>query len=678
MILLSLNIRVRAAEKVFEADICIYGGTSAGVIAAVQAAKMGATVALIEPGKHLGGMTASGLGAVDVGRLGSIGGLTRDYFHRIWQYYQDDKVWKYEPRRVITGQHPKLPPTEETMWMLEPHVGELIFEQLVANSKIKIFRSERLNRKSGVIKSGAKIIEIATESGKKFRAKMFLDATYEGDLMATAGVAYTVGREANSLYGETLNGLRRPESVLGTNGTIDPFLKPGDPASGLLPRVRPTTTAAIGSADDNVQAYCYRMSLTEVPQNRVMISKPTDYDEKNYEIIFRAIETGRATTNLFCTLTLMPNRKTDSNNRGSISTDFVGMSREYVEADYAAREKIAHAHESWQRGLLWTLQNHPRVPAEMRKFYSTWGLAKDEFTDNHHWPHQLYVREARRMLGEYVMTEKNCASERLVTDSVGMGSYMMDSHLIQYLVGADGTLKAEGGMGSHFRQPYPISYHSLTPKISECENLLVPICFSSSHAAYGSLRMEPVFMILGQSAATAAVLAIHDGIAVQQLDYTKLRAQLLLDQQRLEMPAIASTSTDTNVIEIDDTKATLTGNWHTSTTQQPFIGIGYLHDSNEAKGKNAVRFTPDLPADGRYEVYLYWLKHANRATNVPVTVTDANGVHKLTINQHEQGGWVKIFTGQFTAGKNGNCRISTEGTDGFVVVDAVRWVAVGN
>ncbi len=660
-----------------EADVCVYGGTSAGVVAAVQAAKMGKSVVLIEPGHHLGGMTSSGLGAIDVGNPASVGGLTREYFHRVWQYYQRDSSWPREKKRAIRCQEGSLPPSDETMWVVEPHVAEQLFDEMAAEAKVAVVRGERLDRKNGVRKASARITEIKMESGRTFRARIFIDATYEGDLLAAAGVSFVIGREANSQYGETMNGVRPAHPIGLVKQPIDPYVHAGDPTNGLLPRVHKAPTASLGSADRGVQAYCYRMCLTDVPENRVPVGKPADYHEQDYEIVLRAITAGHPKDRFF-KLTLMPNRKTDSNNHSGISTDFVGMSWDYAEADYATRERIAQAHEAWQRGLVWTLQNHPRVPVEVRKFFGPWGLPKDEFTDHAHWPHQLYIREARRMIGRDVMTEKECRGERAVKDPVGMGSYMMDSHLIQYCVGSNGVLAAEGGMGTHLTRPYSISYGALVPKPAECENLLVPICLSASHAAYGTLRMEPVFMILGQSAATAAVLALQEGVPLQNLDYALLRRRLLQDGQKLEWVPGSSPAGPPGPagVEVNLTQAVVSDGWHPSTANAPFVGDHYLHDSHQGKGQKTVRFVPSLPADGRYEVYLYWIKHSNRATNVPIEIAHADGTAKFTINQRSQGGWVKVFTGRFEAGHVGGCLISNAGTDGYVIANAARWVPV--
>jgi hypothetical protein len=394
-------------------------------------------------------------------------------------------------------------------------------------------RGQRLDRKSGVKKAGQRIVSIATESGRTFEAKMFIDATYEGDLMAAAGVSYVVGRDGNAAYSETINGIRPKPQVGRFPENIDPYRVKGDPKSGLLPRVYPDWGGKVGDADRGVQAYNYRLCMTKNPKNLVPFEKPADYDEQQYEIMFRFIEAGGAADKLIKPDAL-PNLKTDTNNNGYISTDFVGMSWDYPEADYATREKIAKAHEQWIKGLIWTLQNHPRIPEATRKQYSPWGLAKDEFTDNDHWPYQLYIREARRMRSDHVVTENTALGKEKCEDAVGLGSYHMDSHAIKLFVSPEGFVSSEGGMFVHIPGPFGISYRSIVPKRGECENLLVPVCASATHAAYGTIRMEPVFMVLGQSAATAASLAIDRSLVLQDIPYPLLRERLLADGQVLD------------------------------------------------------------------------------------------------------------------------------------------------
>lgn len=520
-------------------DIVVYGGTSGGVMAAVQAARMGRKVALIEPGSHLGGLTSGGLGWVDVGDPQTIGGLAREYFHRVWKHYQQDTAWKWEKKHDMPGQHAPLTPGDQTMWIVEPSVAERLFDQMAKEARVTIVRNERLDRQRGVKMKNGRITRIAMESGRTFTAKMFIDATYEGDLMAASGVSYMVGRESNNRYNETNNGIR-PLPLPGRfPDGVDPYRIKGHPQSGLLDRVYPGWGGKVGEGDKGVQAYNYRLCLTNVPENRVPFEKPAGYKDEQYELLFRFIEAGGMESDFFKTalggsflkLDLLPNGKTDTNNNGYISTDFVGMNWEYPEADYATRERIANMHEQWQRGLIWTLQNHPRIPEEVRRRYIPWGLAKDEFTDTGHWPFQLYIREARRMVSDVVITEHTALGKEVAADPVGLGSYHMDSHAIKLFVSPKGFVTSEGGMFVHIPAPFGISYRAIIPRRGECGNLLVPLCASVTHAAYGSIRMEPVFMVLGQSAATAASLAIDRQTTVQEVPYDMLRARLLKDRQ---------------------------------------------------------------------------------------------------------------------------------------------------
>lgn len=513
------------SEDVF--DIVIYGGTSAGVMAAVQGSRMGKSVVLIETGKHIGGMTSSGLGKIDKGEHSSIGGLTKEYFHRVWLYYQSDNAWNWEQKP------PEDPSGNQTKWVLEPHVGESVFDSMAKEANISIVFSERLDRDYGVFKDEKRITKIVMESGRAFEGKMFIDASYEGDLMASAGVPYTVGREANILYQETINGFRPNVRRADIPRKIDVYLVRGSPTSGFLPRISAMIDAEDGAESRNIQAYNYRMCLTKVPENCILVDKPLDYDENKYEIIFRALEVGLK-ERVFFKLDSVPNRKTDSNNNGSISTDYVGMNWEYPEANYSKRDEIAKEHKSWQLGLIWTLQNHPRSPERVKNYYKDWGLPKDEFVDNDNWPYQLYIREARRMISDAVITENTAMGNVSVSDGIGLGSYQLDSHAAQYFVANDGFLMLEGCFFKPIPKPFPISYQAIVPKLEQCENLLVPVCLSCTHAAFGSIRMEPVFMILGQSAATAASLAIDLDIAIQKLPYPILRERLLNDGQIIE------------------------------------------------------------------------------------------------------------------------------------------------
>lgn len=527
-------------------DVVVYGGTSAGVIAAVQTARMGRSVILVCPDRHLGGLSSGGLGFTDTGDKSVIGGLAREFYHRIWLHYQSPDAWNWQNREEYgnKGQGtPAIDKGQRTMWIFEPHVAEQVFEDLVRENRIRVDRNEWLDRSQGVKKGGDTIQSITMLSGKTYAASMFIDATYEGDLLAAAGIDYRVGREANSVYGEQWNGVqtgvlhhRHHFGVLKEG--ISPYVVPGDPSSGVLPRISILPPGEYGQGDKRVQAYCYRLCLTDHPGNQVPFRKPDGYDPAQHELLLRVFSAGWRET--FQKFDAIPNRKTDVNNHGPFSFDNIGSNYDYPEASYERRREILREHETYQRGWLYFIANDPRVPSEVREKMRRWGLAKDEFKDNSGWPHQIYVREARRMIGEFVMTENELLKRRPTPDSVGMGSYTIDSHNVQRYITPEGHVQNEGDIGVETKGPYQITYGALVPKRGQCGNLLVPVCVSSSHIAFGSIRMEPVFMILGQTAATAAVLALEDKSPVQAVSYPKLRERLLRDGQVLEKPQPAA------------------------------------------------------------------------------------------------------------------------------------------
>jgi hypothetical protein len=518
-------------------DVVIYGATSAGIAAAVQAARMNKTVVVVGPDVHLGGLSSGGLGWTDSGKKEIIGGIAREFYQRIYRHYQRPEAWRWQSREEYgnRGQGtPAIDGDNRTMWIFEPHVAEQVFEDFVTEHEIPVHRNEWLDRESGVARKDGKIQFITMLSGKRFAGRAFIDATYEGDLMAAAGISYHVGREANAVYGEQTNGVQKDvrhhrHFFL---DPVSPYVVPGDPTSGLVPRVHDDDPGENGQGDERIQAYCFRMCLTKIQENRVPFARPQGYDPYQYELLARVLETGW--NEVFEKFDPIPNNKTDTNNHGPFSTDNIGMNYDYPEAGYERRREIIHEHERYQRGLMYFLANDPRVPETIRDEMSRWGLAKDEFTDNGNWPHQIYVREGRRMIGEYVMTEHDCLGARDTPRSVGMGSYTADSHNVQRYVTAEGYVQNEGDVGVRLPGPYRISYGSIVPKVEECENLLVPVAVSASHIAFGSVRMEPAFMILGQSAATAAVMAIEEAVAVQELPYRQLAERLLADGQILQ------------------------------------------------------------------------------------------------------------------------------------------------
>jgi len=524
-------------KNTYEADVVIYGGTSAAVTAAVQVVKMGKSVIIVSPDTHLGGLSSGGLGYTDTGNKAVIGGLSREFYHRVWQHYSKEEAWNWQKQSEFgnRGQGTVAMDGENrTMWIFEPHVAEKVFEDFITEYNITVIRNEWLDRENGVVKENGKIVSFKTLSGKTYSGQVFIDATYEGDLMATAGVSYHVGRESNAQYSETLNGVQT--GVLHHNhwfwAKISPYKIPGDPSSGVLYGISTLDPGNYGEADKKIQAYCFRMCMTNHDENRIPFPKPDNYDSTKYELLMRSLQTGRK--DFFEKFDAIPNKKTDTNNHGPFSSDNIGMNYDYPEASYERRQEIIKEHRDYQAGLLWFVANDSRVPEDIRSKLATWGLAKDEFTDNENWPHQIYVREARRLIGTYVTTENDVLLKREVPQPVGMGSYAMDSHNVQRYITPEGYVQNEGDIGVSPPAPYAVSYGSLIPKKEECTNLLVPVCVSASHIAYGSIRMEPVFMILGQSAATAAVMAIEKKIGMQELPYEELKAKLLDDRQILE------------------------------------------------------------------------------------------------------------------------------------------------
>ncbi len=530
--------RNTSPEKPYSADIIVYGGTSSAVIAAVQVAQMGKEVILVSPDRHLGGMTASGLGWTDTGNKAVIGGLARNFYHRLYLHYQQDTAWKWQERSEYgnAGQgNVALDGEFRTMWIFEPSAAEKVFEEMIQEHQIALFREEWLDREQGVVMEEGGIQSIKMLSGKRFTGKVFLDATYEGDLMAAAGVTYHVGREARKVYHEEWNGVQTGVLHHGHHFKTDisPYVIPGDPASGLLSRISAEDPGKFGAGDHRVQAYCFRMCLTHVPENRVEITRPGDYDSTRYELLVRIFDTGWR--EVFYKFDPIPNGKTDVNNHGPFSFDNIGMNYDYPEGSYQQREEIIREHTSYQKGLLWFLKSDPRIPADVRDELGRWGFPRDEFADNGHWPHNIYVREARRMIGEFVMTENEVLGKSPVDHSMGMGSYTMDSHNTQRYIKPDGFVQNEGDIGVHPSEPYQIDMRSLLPLKEECTNLLVPVCLSSSHIAFGSIRMEPVFMILGQSAATLAVLSLESGKGIHDFPYGQVRKRLLEDGQVLQL-----------------------------------------------------------------------------------------------------------------------------------------------
>ena len=650
----------------FDVDVCVYGGTSAGVIAAYTAKMYGKSVLLIEPGRHLGGMTSGGLGQTDIGNKYAVTGLARDFYRRVGHYYGRLEAWLFEPK-----------------------VAEQVFEAYVDEAGVEILFSRRLQR---VEKDSTEIEQItlayagdgAAAPEITVAADVFIDATYEGDLMALAGVSYVVGREGNDVYGETLSGVQLFGRHQFPDG-VDPYVVPGDASSGLLPEITGVGLAPRGTGDRKVQAYNFRTALCRGDSLRLPLPKPDDYDPARYELLVRLIEQGQPERlEDVVYIGRLPNGKTDWNNNGGFSTDFIGHSWNYPDGDYATRDSIWQAHAGYQKGLYYFLAHDERVPASIRDEMQTWGLCRDEFLDTDGWPHQLYVREARRMVGAYVMTQHNATGRETVEDGIGMAAYTMDSHNTQRVVveGPEGPqVKNEGNvevggwpgddLGGEIKvRPYPIAYRSITPKREEATNLLVPVALSASHIAFGSIRMEPVFMVLGQSAAVAASMAIEAGVPVQAIDVAAL-------QRELRQNPLADRSTPEILVDnADADRVEITAYWNEVDASETYGGYGpsTLHDGGTG-ADGVVRFKPDLAQAGPYAVYLYWPRLRDRsreaATNVPVDVRHAEGRASFTVDQRAQAGdWLLLGTFPFDPDEEAYVEVRNDRADGVVLADA--------
>ncbi len=638
------------AQTVRQVDICVYGGSSAGVIAAYTAKKMNKSVLVIEPGKRLGGLTSGGLGYTDIGNKYAISGLSRDFYRRVGKHYG-----KFE------------------QWIFEPGVAERTFHQYIREGGVEVLYQHRI---TAATKENGRVTEIQLEhsaggSAKHtaVRAKMFIDCSYEGDLMARAGISYTVGREANAQYGETYNGVQLRDKHQFPDG-IDPYKIPGKPESGLVWGISPAPLEPQGTGDKKVQAYNFRICLSNQPGNIVPITKPEGYDPARYELLARVVEKLKPDNfKGILKFDRMPNNKTDINNNGPISTDMIGMNYDYPEADYATREKITREHELYNKGLLYFIGHDPRMPESLRTEMLKWGYAKDEYPESGHWSPQMYVREARRMVGAYVMTQAHCEGREVVQDGVGMAAYNMDSHNCQRIV-VNGMVKNEGDVQIGGISPYPIAYRSIIPKAEDCQNVLVPVCLSATHIAYGSIRMEPVFMVLGQSAATAAAMAIDNNQSVQEVNVAAL-------QQLLRQKPLATNATAEILVDNDDAaQVTVKGSWKKE-ARGAYGPSAYLSDNG-----GSVRFTPAVVKTGSYRVYTYVPKHAGLSATTRIRLSENGQSVKETsytaasvrVEGQTSGEWVDLGVMKLTKGGKAFVEITAEGADGLVVADAVLFM----
>ena len=666
-----------------EADVLVYGGTSGGITAAVQAAKMGKRVLLVEPGGHLGGMTSGGLSAVDIGDPRSVGGLAREYFTRLVAGYGKELDWERKMGHGTGG-----------AYSIEPHVAEQVFDAMAEEAGVVVLRNAPL---ALVEKDGNRITGLKTQDGQLLRARVFIDTTYEGDLMAAAGVTFTVTREGNAKYGEKYNGIfytdgykpRLNHRQPGDNGRVpggqgvwdrdfplDPYVVKGDPSSGLLPLLNAGEPGVPGEPAPGIQAYCYRLCLTTA-ENHIPIASPDDYDPKRYELIARFIEACVANGDdmdlrWFSKHDPLPNDKWDFNT-ATFGGNLPGLSWAWPEASYEKRAVLAKTLENYHRGLFHFLRTDPRVPDKVRLDVERFGLPRDEFLDNGGWPHQVYIREGRRMVGKLVLTEHHTYGREAAPKSVGLGSYGTDTHEIRRIV-KDGVVAREGktATGRGGAGPYPIGYDALVPKEAECDNLLVTFALSASHTAFSSLRMEPVLMVTSQSAATAACLAIDGDLAVQAVDYDELRPRLLADGQILEWNPAAKLGGTV----VDDTQAHFTGDWTRSNAANSMVGGGYQHDGNTDKGAKSARLSVAAPTDGTYTLRLFYAPHDNRATNAPVTVAYRGEARHTTVDQRQppaaKPGAGLLGTFALEHGETLEVTVSNKDTNGYVVLDGLQ------
>lgn len=531
LLFLLVSVPVSGADRL-EAEVCVYGGTSAGVIAAVQAAQSGRKVVLVEPGMHLGGMSSEGLGGTDIDNHGgfqnspAVGGLALEFYRRINASY--GRLPAFDAMLAKRAKQPAL-------WRFEPHVAEAVFDAWVRETGVHVLRGHRLHDEGGVLKEGARIVALVCSNGLAIQAKQFLDTTYEGDLLAAAGAGFEVGREGNARYGETKNGIRTDTTHGQFEVRVDPWRIPGDPASGLIPGVQAGAEGMQGDADASIQGFRFRLCLTRDPANRLPITQPEGYDAGQFELQRRYLAAGGRFDSPHAAL---PNGKTDPGSWHHLLGNLTGENHDWNTLSHAQREQRFRAALHWQHSLLWFLTQDPAVPEATRRAWSEWGLCRDEFQDHDGWPRQLYVRNGRRLLGDFVMTEAHVrkASPEPVTDPVALVWWPPDLHHARRIV-KNGAVWNEGAVfGGDDWIPFGVAYRSLCPKSAEVVNLLCPTCPSMSYVAYGAFRIEFTFMATAQSAALAAVLALEHKVPVQQVNYADLRPRLLKAGQVLAVP----------------------------------------------------------------------------------------------------------------------------------------------
>lgn len=663
------------------ADLIVLDATPAGIAAAISVERAGFQALILSPYERIGGLTTHGLGATDVGNKAAIGGLAREFYEALGAHYAQAEHWTRETRAEFRGRGHSA--GDAAAWTFEPQVALETLERWLATEGVEVVRGAELDRHSLRFAPGShgarRIESLALTDGRRVAGRVFIDASYEGDLLAAADVPHTFGREPNGRYGESLNGVQLGRAVHHQFGTaVDAYWQPGNPDSGLLPELDGRGVDPDGSGDDGLQAFCFRLCLTDDPECRVAFRKPEGYDPRRYELLLRWFDGGADWVPLHHVR--MPNRKTDTNNNGPVSTDWIGGNRGWLQADLAGRAELSSAHREWIAGLLWTLGHHPRVPKSVRDEHNRWGFAADEFPDSDHFPPRLYVREGRRLVGDLVMTEHHCRGRDLAPEPIGLAAYTMDSHNVHRRV-VNGEVLNEGDVQVGGFPPYPIGYRALLPASGTVDNLAVPVCLSASHIAYGSIRMEPVFFVLGQAAGTAAVLALQNNGSLHDVDYGSLRERLLAAGAVLEWSgAVRATTKGLDPTRIpgvvfDDSEAEFEGPWAESTSSSAFVAGGYRHDGRTGGGRRA-HFRIEAPA-GLWRLELGQPAHDNRATNVRVQVRRGAEVIETRVNQRAGAPgltWLELTELELLTPTELRVTIDNAGADGYVIVDALRLI----
>lgn len=657
IILLSVLCLSGCRAKEAEYDVCIYGGTSSGVVAAYSAAQKGLDVVLVEPSEHIGGMTTGGLGYTDIGNKQVVKGIAKQFYRKVGEHY---------------GQLEQ--------WIFEPGVASSIFKEYLSHRRITVLTGHRL---SSAEKQGTRLVSVSflDQNGKEagISADYFIDCSYEGDLMAASGVSYTVGREANSKYDETYNGVQLLQGHQLPDG-IDPYIEPGNPESGLLWGISSESLTPNGSGDRLVQAYNYRICLTDSIANMIPVSRPANYDSTRYELLLRLFEAQPRKRSLkdYFIWSMMPNRKTDINNRGGFSTDMIGMNHDYPEAGYDERAKIIKEHTDYTKGLLYFIGHDTRVPEELRAEMQHWGYPKDEYVDNGNWTPQLYVRESRRMVSDYIATQADCEGRSIPEDGIAMAAYTMDSHNCRRIVinkNGKAMVKNEGNVEIGVGLPYPISYRSIVPSRVECTNLIVPVCLSASHIAYGSIRMEPVFMVLGQVSGLAACLASEAKSDVQDVDYRKINAIIETD------PYLDGSVPDI-IIDDADGEVNTVGEWKRISRRGGYGG-SFLENGSPSESALAV-FSTEIREEGIYDIYSYQHSRQGLCNETEFVIHGGGseqhkilGTSDMKVSGQTSGGWAHIAESRFAKGDTLSVSISGKGGSGPLRADAILIVYKG-